>query len=155
MSASNVTGADSAETTAGPAEFDIGHCDDFPPDTGTCVRVGNHLLALFRTPSGIHVFDASCPHAGGPLHQGLVRGDTVTCPWHWWRFRLETGERVGAPTIRLRRYPATVRNGRVVVQVPAEPVATSLRERLLAAGRRWREETLQEPADLPSRPAAP
>jgi len=30
----------------------------------------------------------------GPLFQGTVSGETVTCPWHQWRFSLTSGRRL-------------------------------------------------------------
>jgi nitrite reductase/ring-hydroxylating ferredoxin subunit len=30
--------------------------------------------------------NGTCNHAGGPLGQGLLKGDYVVCPWHQWRF---------------------------------------------------------------------
>lgn len=110
---------------------------DLPEGAGVEVEAGGRRLALFRNGTQIYALDASCPHAGGPIATGLVRGGVVTCPWHWWRFRLDTGERLGAPGIRLCRYETTVRDGDVFVRVPRPTPARSLRERLIAAGREW------------------
>jgi nitrite reductase (NADH) small subunit len=32
-----------------------------------------------------------CPHKGGPLSQGIVHGETVTCPLHNWNIGLNDG----------------------------------------------------------------
>jgi nitrite reductase (NADH) small subunit len=32
-----------------------------------------------------------CPHKGGPLSQGIVHGETVTCPLHSWNIGLNDG----------------------------------------------------------------
>ena len=44
-------------------------------------REGGDDIALFR-PAAARVFALAdrCPHKGGPLSQGIVSGDTVTCP---------------------------------------------------------------------------
>ena len=35
--------------------------------------------------------DNRCPHKGGPLCDGIVAGDSVVCPLHAWKVRLDTG----------------------------------------------------------------
>jgi nitrite reductase/ring-hydroxylating ferredoxin subunit len=30
----------------------------------------------------------------GPLFQGTLAGETLTCPWHEWRFSLASGHRL-------------------------------------------------------------
>ena len=32
-----------------------------------------------------------CNHAGGPLADGRIDGDYVTCPWHNWKYHARTG----------------------------------------------------------------
>ena len=39
-----------------------------------------------------------CNHVGGPLGDGRLDGDYITCPWHGWKFHRGTG--VGEPTQR-------------------------------------------------------
>ena len=38
----------------------------------------------------------------GPLFEGTISGESITCPWHLWRFSLRTGARVDEPGPRLR-----------------------------------------------------
>ena len=37
-------------------------------------------------------FNNTCPHIGGPLAEGELEGDIVTCPWHATPFNVRTGE---------------------------------------------------------------
>jgi nitrite reductase (NADH) small subunit len=52
-------------------------------------------IAIFRTADdavfGLH---DKCPHKGGPLSQGMVHGDVVTCPLHGWKLGLKDGKAV-------------------------------------------------------------
>ncbi|AMO56751.1 Rieske 2Fe-2S domain-containing protein [Endozoicomonas montiporae] len=45
-------------------------------------------LVLFRTESGkASMLDAYCPHLGAHLgHGGIVKGESVSCPFHAWKF---------------------------------------------------------------------
>jgi Ferredoxin subunits of nitrite reductase and ring-hydroxylating dioxygenases len=82
------------------------------------------------------VTDALCPHNQGPLEQGWVRdGRTVVCPWHWYRFALDTGECETTPQYRLGTYPVVERDGVRFADVGRTPVAQSWSERLRAHAR--------------------
>jgi nitrite reductase/ring-hydroxylating ferredoxin subunit len=50
-----------------------------------------------------------CNHVGGPLGEGRLDGDYITCPWHGWKFHCRTG--VGEPGFEQDRVPA-FREGR-------------------------------------------
>ncbi|MGH8971620.1 MAG: Rieske (2Fe-2S) protein [Acidimicrobiia bacterium] len=95
-------------------------------------------VAVFNVDGELCAVDGACPHRGGPLADGMVRDGVVTCPRHWFRFDLRTGEHVGDPGLRLRRYPVRVVDGVVEVLLPPAPPSLSVRERLLAAGREWK-----------------
>jgi nitrite reductase (NADH) small subunit len=68
---------------------------------------GGREIALFLTAAGPRAVDACCPHAGGPLHDGIVSGTRVTCPLHLRRVDLDTGE-VDDCAGRVRCYPARI-----------------------------------------------
>lgn len=71
-------------------------------------------IAVFRT-GGDKVFALAdrCPHKGGPLSQGIVHGETVTCPLHGWHIELGSGE-ARAPDIGCaKRFACKVEQGDV------------------------------------------
>ncbi len=76
---------------------DIGALDDVPVRGSRVVNTPSGDIAIFRS-SADRVFALwdKCPHKGGPLSQGIVHGESVTCPLHNWVVGLETGE-VKAP----------------------------------------------------------
>lgn len=74
----------------------IGHVEDIPMLEGRSVLVGGRRVAVFRTPEGFRAIDHACPHAGGPLADGIVAERCVTCPLHGWRFELDTGRALNA-----------------------------------------------------------
>jgi nitrite reductase (NADH) small subunit/3-phenylpropionate/trans-cinnamate dioxygenase ferredoxin subunit len=115
-----------------------GSLGELPPGSVRVLRAGDQEVAVFNLGGELCAVQARCLHRGGPLAEGLVRGGVVTCPWHWWRYDLRTGERVGAPWVRLRRYRAWVEGGRVQVEVPLPAVPASIREALLRHAREWR-----------------
>ena len=54
-------------------------------------------ISLYVVAKQVLAAQSFCPHLEGPLFQGTLSGDTITCPWHQWRFSLVTGERVDLP----------------------------------------------------------
>jgi nitrite reductase (NADH) small subunit len=88
--------------------------DDIPPLGSRLVEraVGN--IAVFRT-AGDHIFALldRCPHKGGPLSQGIVHGEAVTCPLHSWQIDLQSGEAKAPDVGCARRFPVKVEAGNV------------------------------------------
>lgn len=93
-------------------------------------------LVLFRLPSidpssskpnetggwAHYAMEAECPHAGGPMADSHVDIEdsayVVSCPWHAYDFNVETGE--SSVGIKACTYPVDVREGSVLLDVPAE-----------------------------------
>ena len=69
---------------------------------------GGAEIAVFHTlDNRFYALVNQCPHKAGPLSQGIVHGNVVTCPLHSWQISLKTGEALGddkgcVPTIPLR-----------------------------------------------------
>lgn len=55
------------------------------------VLVDQQILAIFREDGILYALDGMCAHQGGPLAEGTVQNDCVTCPWHGWQYELKTG----------------------------------------------------------------
>jgi nitrite reductase/ring-hydroxylating ferredoxin subunit len=111
---------------------------DLPVNGGLALTVAGRAVALFEVDGEPVAYDGRCRHKDGPIGDGFVRGGIVTCPLHWWRYELRTGELVGNPSVRLDRYPVDVDDGIVYVTVPpavAVDPSISIRERLLARAR--------------------
>jgi nitrite reductase (NADH) small subunit len=119
--------------------------------------------AVFDVGGELHVTDNACPHNGGPLADGLVRGGVVTCPWHWYSYELATGRCRTALGYELRRYPVVRADGRAYAALP--PAAPSrtwsqiLRGHAREAARLSRPEThptvLSRPETHPTAEARP
>jgi nitrite reductase/ring-hydroxylating ferredoxin subunit len=87
------------------------------------------LVAVAGPAGVVVVVDARCPHRGGPLGGGTIRGGTLICPWHWYAFDVVTGECTTAVADRMAVFPVIERDGRRVAEVPPE-VHESWAERL-------------------------
>jgi nitrite reductase (NADH) small subunit len=96
----------------------VAHVAEIPVGEGRAFAVAGRQIAVFRLRDGqVRAIDATCPHAGGPLADGLVDGTVVICPLHSHTFELATGcSTTGQPPVR--SYPAHVDDtGHVVVSL--------------------------------------
>ena len=56
------------------------------------VTAGNRELAVSFKDGRFGVVSNACNHAGGPLGEGRLDGDYITCPWHNWKFHRCSGK---------------------------------------------------------------
>ncbi len=77
--------------------LDIGPVDQITPGNArTLPVVGGEEIAVFRTQKNeFYALVNKCPHKQGPLSQGIVHDNVVTCPLHSWNISLKTGEALG------------------------------------------------------------
>jgi len=69
-------------------------------------------IAVFRTADdAVFALQDACPHKGGPLSQGIVHGNKVTCPLHGWNLDLASGEACTPDVGCAKRYETRVENG--------------------------------------------
>ncbi len=89
-------------------------------------------LAVVRLADEVFALHDRCPHQGAALCRGAVgsrigfEGGTVVaqrdapviaCPWHHWEFDLRSGRSLFDDRYRVRTFPTTVVDGRVVVEL--------------------------------------
>ena len=84
------------------------------------VRVGVKRIALFSVKGTLFALNNLCPHGGGNLGLGKVRGGMVTCPRHEWDFDIETGDCPDHEPYRASSYAIEIRDGEVYVGIPQE-----------------------------------
>ena len=71
--------------------------------------------ALFNVEGTIYALDGICRHAGGPIGNGTLQGDVVTCPWHGWQYHVKSGQHCLTPRIQQERFEVIVRGDDVYV----------------------------------------
>ena len=96
---------------------------DVPLGEGRAITISGRKIALFRTASGWYAVDHRCPHAGGPLADGLTADCSVICPLHERRFALDTGAPIGHDGPGVTAYAVEVRGPQVLVGVEVGAVA--------------------------------
>lgn len=98
----------------------VGRVEDIPRQGSRVVRTARGDIALFRTVTDrVFALEDRCPHKGGPLSQGIVHGDRVTCPLHNWVIELATGEAVAPDRGCAGAIPVRLTDGTVHIALTA------------------------------------
>jgi nitrite reductase/ring-hydroxylating ferredoxin subunit len=75
-------------------------------------------LAIYNVDGAVHAIDGTCTHRGGPLGEGELTGNVVTCPWHGARFDVTTGAVLGPPASKeVASYRVTVEGDSIFVEL--------------------------------------
>lgn len=75
-----------------PSWRSVGKVEDFPPGRGYFVMGPfEKPMALFNVDGQFYALNWICPHMGGPLGEGELKGYVVACPYHGWTFDVRTG----------------------------------------------------------------
>lgn len=93
---------------------------DIPEGEGRAYAVAGRMIAVFNRGGEYTAIDDMCPHMGASLAGGPMDGDTVTCPWHAWRFNICNGQWCDNPRISIDAFEVRVEGEEI--QVKGTPV---------------------------------
>lgn len=98
----------------------VARLSEIPEGRAVCVRVGAREVGLFRVGGRVYAMDNVCPHAGYPLHEGVLEGTVVICSGHGWEYDLETGRPPGvADDVSLERFRVEIDGDEVLIDLEA------------------------------------
>jgi nitrite reductase/ring-hydroxylating ferredoxin subunit len=106
--------------------------EDFEEDGDRVIEDVEGLeIAVFRVDGDYHGLANFCPHQSGPLCEGKLMGAisgidgwrleydeddlNIACPWHSWRFDIETGANLETDRYAVPTYDVEVEDGDVYV----------------------------------------
>ncbi len=98
------------------ARLIIGNVKEIPRGEGRNFRQGPVEVAIFHTQSGeVFATQPKCPHAGGPLADGLLGGSVLICPLHERTFDLRTGANLSGDCANVGLIPVTLEDDGSIV----------------------------------------
>lgn len=98
---------------------------DIPVRAARVLHTEHHRIALFRTSNDeVFALEDRCPHRDGPLSEGLVHGDQVTCPLHHMVFELRSGQAVYPDQGCIKRFAVALRDDTVWLNPEAHAAPT-------------------------------
>ncbi len=96
----------------------VGRVEDVPEGRGATVELhGGRELALYHVGGRFYAIENFCPHKGAPLADGGLRGHTVECDWHGWRFDVCTGACLNRPHSPVESYEVVVEDGWIKIRI--------------------------------------
>ena len=100
------------------SQIKVASTDEFNSSNAKCVEVGDKQLALFKVGGKFYCIDNTCTHRGGPLCEGELEGNIITCPWHGGQFDVTNGRVAGPPPANdVKSYPVLVKGKDIFVEV--------------------------------------
>lgn len=95
----------------------VGKTEEIASGSAKVVEANGREVAVFNLDGTFYAIDNLCVHKGGPLGEGAVEGEVVTCPWHSWRYDIKTGACLANPAAKVKTYEVSIENGEVKLTI--------------------------------------
>ncbi|MGH7376111.1 MAG: Rieske (2Fe-2S) protein [Candidatus Methylomirabilales bacterium] len=96
----------------------VGSVKEIPPGSAKLVEAEGKRIAVFNVGGRYYAIDDTCPHQGGPLSEGELEGEVVTCPWHGSSFNATTGAVLTPPARKgVSRYTVRDTGGQLSIEL--------------------------------------
>lgn len=83
--------------------------------------IGGKDIAIFNIEGAFFATSDFCTHLRGRMSDGHVEGETVTCPLHFGKFNIRTGQAMNPPCkAGLPVYPVRLEGETLMVCMPAQ-----------------------------------
>ena len=109
--------------------------DEIPEKCAKVVSISGERVAIFRYDGKVSAISNVCQHQNGPLGEGRIIDGCVTCPWHGYQYRPESGAAPAPFKEKVPTFRAKLVDGLVLVDprpnapgTYVEPVAIESRE---------------------------
>lgn len=105
----------------------VARVGEIPAGEGRAFEVAGRMIAVFFVNDRYTAIYDTCPHMGASLATGYVENGGVMCPWHAWRFCIETGRWLDNPRSSLCQDTFEVRvvGDEIQVALPEDEAAVS------------------------------
>ena len=98
--------------------INIAKISEIEPGQSLVVKFDGEDIAIFNAGEAFYAVNNACPHQGGPLNQGVLTNNRITCPWHGWQYDLKSGCPITTPN--LQTYPLRVQGDTLQIAIPRE-----------------------------------
>ncbi len=89
--------------------------DEIPDGSIREFQINGTTVAVANVGGKFYAISNTCLHRGGPLGQGELEGNVVTCPWHGWQYDVTTGKVIMNPAVGVETYAVEVRGEDILI----------------------------------------
>lgn len=100
--------------------------EQIPEKRAAIVSLSGERVAVFRYDGKVSAISNVCQHQNGPLGEGRIIGDCITCPWHGYQYLPDSGASPPPFTEKVPTFRARVIAGRVFVHPVPQPPGTRI-----------------------------
>jgi len=93
----------------------VAQVNEIPSGQSKLVTVKDRAIALFNLGGKFYAIHNSCPHEGGPLHEGRLKGHVIACPWHDLAFDVRNGQGIDGGGYCVGSYEVRVEGDDIMV----------------------------------------
>lgn len=119
-----MNGAATATTTTAahaPEFYEVAEVDDLDEGELLGIEIDGEPVCLAKVGGSVCAFSDSCTHTGGPLSEGDLDGEVLTCPRHGAQFNIHTGKVLRGPARQdIMTYPVKIDGQTILVGLPDE-----------------------------------
>jgi nitrite reductase/ring-hydroxylating ferredoxin subunit/DMSO/TMAO reductase YedYZ heme-binding membrane subunit len=115
-----------APSAAAEGWVDVCHVDEIPEKRARIFPIAGERVAVFRYDGKVSALSNVCRHQNGPLGEGRIVDGCVTCPWHGWQYRPESGQSPPPFEERVPTFRVRIVAGRVWVEARPQPPGTPM-----------------------------
>lgn len=99
----------------------VAELDDLDEGELMAVEADGEPICLARVDGDVFAFTDNCTHISGPLNEGELDGDVLTCPWHGAQFNVRTGKVLRGPARQdIQTYDVRVEGNSILINLPEE-----------------------------------
>jgi len=91
--------------------------DEVPAGSIREFQLEGKTIAVANVAGKLFAINNVCLHRGGPLGEGELDRQIVTCPWHGWQYDVTTGKLVTNPAVGVETYPVEVRGEDIFIDI--------------------------------------
>ncbi len=97
----------------------VARATEIPSGEMKVVDVDGEEVVIANVDGAFFAFGNVCTHEGGPLVEGELQGEAVTCPWHASIFNVKSGEVLEEPAKdSIPTYEVRVEGDEIQVRTP-------------------------------------